>query len=119
VVSTVVTTVPAPTTEQQQTTRQTTQASPAVGGDPVEENNRAYAMMNAGDYNGALPLLRDAASQLQGQGSLAEAYTDYNLGFTLIQLGSCSEALDWLSRSLALQPQRKEVKDAIRQARRC
>jgi serine/threonine-protein kinase len=94
-------------------------SSPQVGGDPVAENNRAYAMMNAGDFNGALPLLRDAAGQLQGDGSLAEAYTDYNLGFTLMQLGSCSEALDWLERSRELQPQRHEVKDAIKQARKC
>jgi tetratricopeptide (TPR) repeat protein len=76
-------------------------------------------MMQAGDYNGALPLLQDAASRLSGQGSLAEAYTDYNLGYTLMQLGSCSDAQTWLERSLALQPGRKEVKDAIKQARKC
>jgi serine/threonine-protein kinase len=115
--ATVVTTAPPPTTAA--TPPPTTAASPQVGGDPVAENNRAYSMMNAGDYNGALPLLRDAASRLQGQGNLAEAYTDYNLGYTLMQLGSCSEALDWLERSRELQPSRKEVKDAIKQARRC
>ena len=76
-------------------------------------------MMKAGDYNSALPLLQDAAAQLQGQGNLAEAYTDYNLGFTLMQLGNCSDALTWLERSRALQPSRKEVKDAIKQARSC
>jgi eukaryotic-like serine/threonine-protein kinase len=117
VVSTVVTTAPAPTTQAQQTT--TAAASPSVGGDPVAENNRAYSMMNAGDFNGALPLLRDAASQLQGQGNLAEAYTDYNLGYTLMQLGSCSEARDWLEASRRLQPERKEVKDALKQAKHC
>jgi predicted Ser/Thr protein kinase len=94
-------------------------AAPSTGGDPVAENDRAYSMMNAGDYNGALPLLQDAAAQLQGQGNLAEAYTDYNLGYTLMQLGNCTDALTWLERSRALQPSRKEVKDAIRQARHC
>jgi len=95
---------------------QTTTASSA---DPVAENNQAYSMMQSGDYNGALPLLQDAAAKLQGQGNLAEAYTDYNLGFTLMQLGNCSDALTWLERSKALQPSRKEVKDAIKQASKC
>lgn len=91
----------------------------AAAVDPVAENNQAYAMMQSGDYNGALPLLRDAASKLQGQGNLAEAYTDYNLGYTLMQLGNCSDALTWLERSKELQPDRHEVQDAIKQARRC
>jgi serine/threonine protein kinase len=116
----VTTSAPPPTTPS--TTPSTTAAAappPSTGGDPVAENNRAYEMMKAGDYNSALPLLQDAAAQLQGQGNLAEAYTDYNLGFTLMQLGNCSDALTWLERSRALQPSRKEVKDAIKQARSC
>ena len=92
---------------------------PSTGGDPVAENNQAYSMMQSGDYNGALPLLQDAAAKLQGQGNLAEAYTDYNLGYTLMQLGNCSDALTWLERSKELQPSRKEVKDAIKQAQKC
>jgi eukaryotic-like serine/threonine-protein kinase len=91
----------------------------ATSADPVAENNQAYSMMQSGDYTGALPLLQDAAAKLQGQGNLAEAYTDYNLGYTLMQLGNCSDALPWLERSKALQPSRKEVKDAIKQAKRC
>jgi TolA-binding protein len=91
----------------------------ATSADPVAENNQAYSMMQSGDYTGALPLLQDAATKLQGQGNLAEAYTDYNLGYTLMQLGNCSDALPWLERSKALQPSRKEVKDAIKQAKRC
>ena len=76
-------------------------------------------MMKAGDFNGALPLLQDAAQRLQGQGSLAEAYTDYNLGYTLTQLGRCSDAMPYLDRSWHLQPGRKEVRDAIKQAQKC
>lgn len=102
-----------------QTTTTASAQPPSTGGDPVAENNRAYDLMKAGDYNSALPLLQDAASRLQGQGNLAEAYTDYNLGFTLMQLGNCTDALTWLERSRALQPSRKEVKDAIKQARNC
>jgi eukaryotic-like serine/threonine-protein kinase len=119
---TVVTTAFVTTSAPPPTQSATTSAAPppsSTGGDPVAENNRAYEMMKAGDYNSALPLLQDAASRLQGQGNLAEAYTDYNLGFTLIQLGNCTDAMTWLERSKALQPSRKEVKDAIKQARTC
>jgi len=104
-------------------TRVVTTSSPppttAASADPVAENDQAYSMMQSGDYTSALPLLQDAAAKLQGRGDLAEAYTDYNLGYTLLQLGNCSEALTWLERSKALQPSRKEVKDAIKQARTC
>ena len=115
VVSTVVTTAPAPTTSAATTTT----SSAAVGGDPVDENNRAWALMQQGNYTDALPLLRDAQAQLQGRGDLAEAYTDYNLGYTLMQLGQCSDALSYLEASRRLQPDRREVKDAIKQAKRC
>jgi predicted Ser/Thr protein kinase len=115
VVRTVITTAPAPPTPPPATTA----ASSAVGGDPVAENNRAWSLMQQGDYNGALPLLRDAQGQLQGQGNLAEAYTDYNLGYTLMQLGQCSDALPYLEASRRLQPNRREVKDAISQAKSC
>jgi eukaryotic-like serine/threonine-protein kinase len=107
----VTTSSPPPTTTPPPTT--------AASVDPVAENNQAYSMMQSGDYAGALPLLQNAAQRLQGQGNLAEAYTDYNLGYTLMQLGNCSDALTWLERSRALQPSRKEVKDAIKQARTC
>lgn len=87
--------------------------------DPVAENNAAYEMMKQSEYQQALPLLQDAANKLQGQGNLAEAYTDYNLGYTLMRLGNCTSAMTWLQRSLALQPHRSQVGDAIRQARHC
>jgi len=122
VVSTVVTTAPAPSTTAPPPTTSppaSTSSSGSVGGDPVDENNRAWALMQQGQYSDALPLLQDAQQQLQGQGSLAEAYTAYNLGYTLIQLGQCSDALPYLEESKALQPSRREVKDAIKQARNC
>jgi eukaryotic-like serine/threonine-protein kinase len=116
VVSTVVTTASPPATTA---APPPTTASAAVGGDPVAENNRAWALMQQGNYNDALPLLQDAQQQLNGQGSLAEAYTDYNLGYTLMQLGQCSNAMPYLERSKQLQHGRKEVLDAIKQARKC
>jgi hypothetical protein len=114
VVSTLVTTAAPPTTAAT-----TMSPSAAVGGDPVAENNNAYELMQAGRFSDALPLLRDAQQQLDGQGNLAEAYTDYNLGYTLIQLGQCADAMPYLERSKQLQPGRHEVMDAIKQARKC
>jgi serine/threonine-protein kinase len=111
VVSTLVTTAAPPTT--------TTSPSAAVGGDPVAENNNAYELMKQGRFSDALPLLQDAQQQLDGQGNLAEAYTDYNLGYTLIQLGQCSAAVPYLERSKQLQHGRHEVEDALKQARKC
>jgi hypothetical protein len=75
--------------------------------------------MKQGDYNGALPLLESAVSQLQGRGDLTEAYASYNLGVTLTQLGRCDEALPYLERSWDLQRGRKEVREAIKDARKC
>ena len=115
VVSTLVTTAAPPPT-----TAPTTAASAGnVGGDPIAENNRAWSLMQQGDYQDALPLLRDAQAQLQGRRDLAEAYTDYNLGYTLLQLGQCDEAGQYLEASRQLQPERREVRDAIKQARHC
>jgi eukaryotic-like serine/threonine-protein kinase len=114
VVSTLVTTAAPPTTAAT-----TNASSAAVGGDPVAENNNAYELMKQGRFSDALPLLQDAQQQLDGQGNLAEAYTDYNLGYTLIQLGQCADAMPYLERSKQLQPGRHEVMDALKQAKKC
>ena len=82
-------------------------------------NNQAYELMKQGDYRSALPLLQNAVSQLSGRSDLGTAYANYNLGVTLMNLGQCSEAMLYLEMSRSLQPQRHEVKDAIKQARRC
>jgi tetratricopeptide (TPR) repeat protein len=97
----------------------TAPAASGVGGDPYAENNRAWEMMKAGDYASALPLLQDAVAQLDGRNDLGTAYANYNLGYTLIQLGRCGEAVPYLERSRAIQPERREVKDALKQARKC
>jgi eukaryotic-like serine/threonine-protein kinase len=111
VVSTVVTTAPAPTTSAS--------SGAAVGGDPYDENNRAWALMQQGQYSQALPLLQDAVQQLSGGTDLGTAYANYNLGYTLMQLGQCSEAVPYLETSRKIQPDREEVKDALKQARHC
>src|SRR4051794_12062377 len=126
VVRTVVTTAPAPSPPQA-TEATTTGSAPTtssssgsgVGGDPYAENNRAWELMKAGAYAQALPLLQDAVRQLNGRGDLGTAYAEYNLGYTLMQLGRCGEAVQYLEASRAIQPSRKEVKDALKQAQSC
>ena len=75
--------------------------------------------MQAGDYGGALPLLQQAVTKLEGVGYPDEAYANYNLGYTLLQLGRCREAVSYLQRARRLEPQRHEPKDALKRAKRC
>ena len=82
-------------------------------------NDAGYTKMQAGDYTGALPLLRQAVTKLNGVGYPYEAYANYNLGYTLLQLGSCSESIPYLKAAAQLEPQRHEPKDALKRAKHC
>ena len=78
--------------------------------------------MQAGSYSEALTLLEQAVQKLRGTYTPAhrdEAYADYNLGYTLLQLGRCSEALSYLNESEALQGPRSEITSARAQAEAC
>jgi serine/threonine-protein kinase len=77
-------------------------------------NNAGFRKMQAGDYEGALPLLERAVQKLQGTRSFDEAYADYNLAFTRFQLGNCDGVLDLLDRSESIQGHRAEI-DRLRQ----
>ena len=72
--------------------------------------------MQAGDYEGALPLLEQAVAASRGSGTLTEAYAAYNLAYTRFQLGSCDGVLDLLARSEAVQGQRGEIDELRGQA---
>jgi tetratricopeptide (TPR) repeat protein len=89
--------------------------------DPHVLNDRAWSLMQQGRYSAALPLLRRAVSGLRGTGpgDPAEGYANYNLGFTLLQLGSCAKAHGYLQRAQSLEPQRTEVADALAGVQRC
>jgi len=65
--------------------------------------------MQAGDYEGALPLLEQAVAALAGTGSLSEAYASYNLAFTRLALGHCDGVLELLAHSEAVQGYRAEI----------
>lgn len=112
-----VTTVQQPVTV---TTSASTPPPPAAGQSGAVLNDAGYAKMRAGDYTGALPLLERAVQQLQGTGSLDEAYASYNLAFTRFALGNCDGVLDLLNRSESVQGRRKEI-DRLRHSaeKRC
>jgi tetratricopeptide (TPR) repeat protein len=82
-------------------------------------NDAGYSKMQAGDYNGALPLLQQAVAKLSGVGYPDEAYANYNLGYTLLQLSRCAQAVPYLQLAAKLEPQRHEPKDALKSAKRC
>jgi len=110
--STVETTVTSSTTPPPPTT-----ASSSLSGSAL--NDAGYSKMQAGDYTGALPLLQQAVAKLSGVGYPDEAYANYNLGYTLLQLGRCAQAVPYLQLAAKLEPQRHEPKDALKSAKHC
>jgi eukaryotic-like serine/threonine-protein kinase len=75
-------------------------------------NNQAFALMQQGRYAEALPLAQRALARLRGSGVIDEAYANYNVGRSLIELGRCDEGLPYIDRSEALQGQRSEFATA-------
>lgn len=96
----------------------TSVAPPASGQSGAALNNAGFARMQAGDYNGALPLLEEAVRRLQGTGSIFEAYASYNLAFTRFALGNCDGVLELLDRSESIQGRRSAIDRLRRDAER-
>ena len=106
---------PAPTTAE---TADTQPQTVEPRGDPVALNDQGFALMRAGDYARALPLLEQSVAALAGSGSLTEAYASYNLAFTRRALGRCDGVLDLLERSEEVQGRRTEIDRLRRDAGR-
>jgi tRNA A-37 threonylcarbamoyl transferase component Bud32 len=87
----------------------TTTAPPGTGASGAALNDAGFARMQAGDYRGALPLLEQAVAQLDGTGSLTEAYAEYNLAYTRFALGDCTDVLALLDDSERIQGRRHEI----------
>ena len=97
---------------------------PATGGSPPAAppaasltearrlNDQAFALMNQGNYRAALPLAQRALGRLRGSGESYEAYAEYNVGRSLIELGNCREGLQHINRSQQLQGHRREFDTA-------
>jgi len=98
------TTAPPAETTGAATTQTTTQTSGASAA------QQGFAKLQAGDPAGAVPLLEQAAQQLQGTGGLSEAYNDYNLALALVETQGCSDqVLQLLDASQAIQGHRPQI----------
>ncbi len=102
-----VTTVPATTT--------TSTDAPSFS-DGASLNNAGFAKMRTGDYAGALPLLEQAVQALAGSGSLNEAYAKYNLAYTRLALGQCTDVVALLDQAATLEGNLKPINDLRKQA---
>jgi eukaryotic-like serine/threonine-protein kinase len=118
VVSTILPAAPTPRSSVTSTPAATAAAA-GTGGHAL--NDAGYAKMRAGDYAAALPLLQQAVQQLRGAGPADpyEAYANYNVGYTLLQLQRCGEAVAYLRRAQQLEPQRSEPGRDLARARAC
>jgi eukaryotic-like serine/threonine-protein kinase len=105
------TTVPEETTDPEELPADSPEAGAAL-------NNEAFALMQEGDFETALPLLERAVQALSGVGSLDEAYASYNLALTRFTLGRCDGVLELLDRSEAVQGERREIDRLRRDAER-
>jgi tetratricopeptide (TPR) repeat protein len=115
-----VTTERAPTTTATTGTTAPTTTAPEGGlsqGEAAQLNDQAYALMNAGRYDEALPMLERAIAPLRGTGTRPEAYTSYNLAATRLALGRCDEVMALLNRSESIQGERSEITRARQRAR--
>jgi len=116
---TVTTSAPSePSTTASTSTATATASPPPPSGDASSLNDQGFALMQQGDFESALPLLEQAVAGAEGTSSLTEAYADYNLAFTRMQLGSCDGVLDLLDRSQQVQGKRKEIDRLRREAER-
>lgn len=84
----------------------------------AELNDQAFSLMQEERWQEALPLLQRAVPALRGTYSddfRYEAYAEYNLGRTLVELDRCEDAIPHLERSRELQGNRPDIRDALRE----
>jgi predicted Ser/Thr protein kinase len=109
-------------TQRGTTVRETVTAQQPTTPSAGSAAQQGYAKLQAGDYAGALPLLQQAAQQLQGSGTLAEAYNDYNLAYVLARMQGCSgpakdhvkQLLDASQRIQGHRPQIDQLRHACK-----
>ena len=99
------------------TTTERTQTRATQIADGIALGNQGFELMQAGDFAGALPLLRAAVVALAGSGQDEEAYASYNLAFSRFAAdpSRCDGVLGLLNRSERIQGRREEIDDLRRQ----
>ena len=93
------------------TSETTTEPTP----DGAALNRDGFARMQAGDFAGALPLLRQAVLALKGSNTLDEAYAAFNLAFSRFAVGRCDGVVGLLDRSERIQGHRSEIDELRRE----
>jgi serine/threonine-protein kinase len=101
-------TTPGQTVERTVTADAGAQPQPA-GESGSTLNDRGFRMLQAGDAQGALPVLEAAVAALSGSSSITEAYASYNLAAARFALGRCDGVAELLDRSEEIQGGRKEI----------
>ena len=86
-------------------------ATTASAPDGAALNARGFALVQAGNFNSALPILRRAVLALKGDGTLTEAYASYNLAYARFAVGRCDGVTGLLDRSEGIQGRRAEIDD--------
>ncbi len=83
-------------------------------------NDAAFYLIKAGEYARAIPFARRAIKHTEA-GGVTRGYATYNLGFALLEVGSCREALKQLQHALVIEapPLRKFIRPRIAQAKAC
>jgi serine/threonine protein kinase len=102
-------------THETPTEQTTTQETTTDNVDGVALNVDGFRLIEAGEYEAALPLLRAAVLDLNGTGLLDEAYASYNLAFARFYTGRCDGVTGLLDRSERIQGQRDQIDELRRQ----
>ncbi len=108
---------PAPAPEEEQAPEQPTGSGDAATG--VQLNEEGFALMQQGDYAGAVPVLQEAvASWPEDSRDINYAYALFNLGKSLNRSGNPDEAIPYLEKRLTWNDQRETVQAELDLARR-
>lgn len=107
-----------PAPEPQRTATEPRQAEP-VKADASDLNQQGYALLQRGDYGGAIPVLQRAVAAYPADSKdLNYGYALFNLGTALRQAGRAAEAVPILERRLAIPNQAKTVEKELKKARK-
>jgi serine/threonine protein kinase len=100
-----------------------TTEEPTGGGSPTPPdgaalNQRGFELINAGQYDEAIPVLQRAVDQLEGSGDqLTYGYALYNLGHALRLAGRPEDAIQILEQRLQIPDQQGTVEAELAAAR--
>jgi serine/threonine-protein kinase len=84
--------------------------------DPVALNDQGFALMNAGQYEQAIPYLEEAVQGLADTDDITYAYALYNLGRSLRLAGQPGDAIPILKKRLTIPNQLSVVEAELKRA---